>query len=524
MGSQIIINSNSREIRVALVENNLLVELFIEHKANKGIVGNVYKGLVTKILPGMQVAFVNAGLEKAGFLYVGDIDVGDRLDNESKPDPLSISDQLNANVSNKAMDLNTDLDSESEDKPFRRDNHSIPIQDILEEGQEVIVQVAKNPLGTKGARITSYITLPGRYLVYMPTASQISVSRRIEEENEKERLKNLVSELDKPCGGYIVRTAGQNREEKDFISDINFLDRVWNNLKNKSDSAGAPCLLYEDLNLIFRSIRDLFNHDVDELVIDSRDDYEKCIEFCSTFLPHLVDKIQLYEGATPIFDHFGIEIEINRALDRKVWLKSGGYISIDQTEALVAIDVNTGKFVGHTDPEETILKTNLEAVKEIVYQLRLRNIGGLIIVDFIDMSKEVSKEIIWNALNQALKSDRSRTNILKISELGLVEMTRKRVRESLSQTLCDACYYCEGSGFIKSPTTICYDIFRSIHRIASNTYQKKTITVEVHPNIYDLLVEIESSHLEEMESDFDIEISVRVNTKLHQEKYNINVI
>ncbi|MBI4383865.1 MAG: Rne/Rng family ribonuclease, partial [Nitrospinae bacterium] len=373
MPSEIIINSNPREIRVALVENNQLVEMFIEHKTHRGIVGNVYKGVVTKILPGMQVAFVDIGLEKAGFLYVGDIDVVDMLELDGEAE--------------KKLAINEEIEADIQEKPLRGPSHSIPIQDILREGQEIMVQVAKNPLGTKGARIASYISLPGRYLVYMPTANQISVSRRIEDEREKDRLKNLVGEIPKPNGGYIVRTAGMGRERPDFESDINFLDRLWNNLKCKSESVGAPSLLYEDLNLIFRSIRDLFNDDVERLVIDSKTDYDLCREFCSTYLPHLGDKIELYEENLPIFDYYGIEIEINRALDRKVWLKSGGYISIDQTEALVAIDVNTGKFVGHTDPEETILKTNLEAVKEIVYQLRLRNIGGLIIVDFIDMTK-----------------------------------------------------------------------------------------------------------------------------------------
>jgi ribonuclease G len=284
---------------------------------------------------------------------------------------------------------------------------------------------------------------------------------------------------------------------------------------------GAPTLLYEDFNLIFRAIRDLLNQNVSKLAIDSRDDYERCIEFCSTYLPHLADRIEWCNEPTPIFDRYGIELEINRSLDRKVWLKSGGYIAIDQTEALVAIDVNTGKFVGHSDPEETILKTNLEAVKEIVYQLRLRNIGGLIIVDFIDMAREESKEIVWNTLNQALKSDRSRTNILKISELGLVEMTRKRVRESLMQTLCDPCSYCGGKGYLKSPTAICYEIARAIRRTAAGNQDKKNIRIDVHPTTYDYLVEEESSYLEELENRHNIEISVKANPNLHHEKYEI---
>ncbi|MCH8933740.1 MAG: Rne/Rng family ribonuclease [Nitrospina sp.] len=509
MASEIIINSNPREIRVALVENNQLAEIFIEHKAKKGIVGNIYQGIVTKILPGMQVAFVDIGLEKAGFLYVGDIDLIDLMEFESDEDD------------SEDMDLGQDEEESTAGKPSRMANRCIPIQDLLKEGQEIVVQVAKNPLGTKGARITSFITLAGRHIVYMPTVNQISVSRRIEDEAEKTRLKNLIAEIGRPDEGYIVRTAGLGKNKEDFMPDVIFLHKLWDNLKGRSDSQEAPCLLYEDLNLIFRSIRDLFNEDVQRLVVDSKIDYEKCIEFCSNYLPHLVDKIEVYKEAVPIFDYYGIEIEINRALGRKTWLKSGGFITIDQTEALVAIDVNTGKFVGHTDPEETILKTNLEAVKEIVYQLRLTNIGGIIIVDFIDMAKEESKEIVWNALTQELKFDRSRTNILKISDLGLVEMTRKRVRGSLSQILCDPCPYCEGRGHIKSPTTVCYEIIRALQRLVTNNLTQKNITIEVPPPVYDLLFEEETSYLEDIEKSYNIEVNVKINPKLHQEKYTI---
>jgi ribonuclease G len=510
MASEIVINSNNREIRVALLENNLLAELFIEHKANRGIVGNVYLGKVIRVLPGMQVAFVNIGLEKAGFLYVGDIDTIDLLgieheENEEHP-----------------QDLNDDEVEDDQEKPFSQANLGVPIQDILKEGQELMVQVAKNPMGTKGPRLTSYISLPGRHIVYMPTMRQISVSRRIEDEEEKERLKNLISEVGRSGEGYIVRTAGEGRIKEDFILDVEFLHRLYENIKDKSERVSAPYLLYEDLNLIVRSIRDLFNQDVRGLVVDSKPEYQKCLEFCSAYMPHLIEKIELYDDKIPIFDHYGIEMEISRAIGRKIWLKSGGYISIDQTEALMAIDVNTGKFVGHSDPEETILKTNLEAVKEVVYQLRLRNIGGIIIVDFIDMAKESSKENVWSALNQALKSDRYRTRILKISEIGLVEMTRKRVRESISQTLCDPCSYCEGKGYIKSPTTICYEIFRNIQRLAGESLDKKKVTVQVHSTVYDLILEEENGFLDEMGARFNLQIAIEINPKLHQENYTVN--
>ena len=312
MASEIIINSNPRETRVALVENNQLAEIFIEHKAKKGIVGNIYKGLVTKILPGMQVAFVDIGLEKAGFLYVGDIDVIDLMEfdnDEDDSEEMKLIKEKHEAYHGKG-------------KSSRMAGQGIPIQDLLKEGQDIVVQVAKNPLGTKGARITSFITLAGRHIVYMPTVNQVSVSRRIEDEAEKDRLKDLIAEIGRPDEGYIIRTAGLGRNQDDFMPDINFLHKLWDNLQGRSDNQAAPCLLYEDLNLIVRSIRDLFNEDVERLVIDSKVDYEKCVEFCSSYLPHLVDKIELYKEPVPIYDYYGIEIEINRALGRKIWLRS----------------------------------------------------------------------------------------------------------------------------------------------------------------------------------------------------------
>ena len=517
MPSKILINFNLREIRVALIENNQLAEIFIEHRANKGIVGNIYKGNVTKILPGMQVAFVNIGLDKAGFLCVADIDISSISDFEKNLTPNNSLESVTLDE-----DEEKEVDPAVQDQPIIPVKHNIPIQNLLKEGQEVVVQVAKNPIGTKGARITTYITLPGRYLVYMPTISHIYVSRRIEDEGEKERLKTLISSIGNPGEGYIIRTAGQNCEKSDFEFDLSFLHRLWGSLQKKTIETPVCNLLYEDLNLVSRSMRDLFTKEVNLVVIDSKSEYQNCLEFCKNYLPHIYDKVELYQGSVPIFDHYGMEIEINRALDRKIWLKSGGYISIDQTEALIAIDVNTGKFVGHSDPEETILKTNLEAVKEVVYQLRLRNIGGIIIVDFIDMLKEESKEIIWNSLIQSLKEDRSRTKILKISELGLVEMTRKRVRESLAQTLCDTCFYCGGRGHIKSPTTISNEIIRAIQRICTDDHlNQKNLKIEVHPCVYDLFFDEESSFLEEIEQEYRLEVKFLVSHKLHQEKYNI---
>ena len=513
MPSEILINSNAREIRVALTENNQLAELFIEHQAHKGIVGNIYKGKVTKVLPGMQVAFVDMGLDKAGFLCANDIDIT-RIPESKKKDWA-----INQNTTS-CQEENSVLSDE--DSSTRQGKHLVPIQALLEEGQEVIVQVTKNPLGTKGARITMHIGLPGHYLVYLPTSSETFVSRRIESETERTRLKTILQETENLGGGYIVRTAGQGCKKNDFESDLNFLHRLWERLQKKSEET-PPCnILYKDLNLTFRSMRDLVTNNVARIVLDCELEYKSCLKFCKDYLPHICSNIELYQESPPIFDYFGIEIEINRALDRKVWLKSGGYILIDQTEALIAIDVNTGKYVGNCDPEETILKTNLEAVKEIVFQLRLRNIGGIIIVDFIDMIREESKEAVWIGLTQSLKNDRSRTTILKISELGLVEMTRKRSRESLVQTLCNTCSYCDGKGHSKSPTTICNEIIRSVQRISTDNYlNRKSVTIEMHPYVYDVFFEEEISFLEEAEHEYGLEVKLKKNHEIHQEKYNI---
>jgi len=517
MPSEILVNSNAREIRVALTENNQLAELFIEHRTNKGIVGNIYKGIVSKILPGMQVAFVDMGLDKAGFLCANDIDITKVSESKKKDWPV--------NYEKKSMSNLEEKNSPSNEEPtIGQINHRVSIQDLLEEGQEIIVQVTKSPLGTKGARITNYIGLPGRYLVYLPATKDTFISRRIEDEIERDRLKKILQEIGSPEEGYIVRTAGQDCKKNDFALDLDFLRRLWDSLKKKEKETLPYNLLYEDLSLTFRSIRDLFTSDVSRVVVDSKLEYQSCLEFCENYLPHIYNKIELYQKSSPIFDHFGIETEINRALDRKVWLKSGGYILIDETEALIAIDVNTGKYVGHSDPEETILKTNLEAVKEVVCQLRLRNIGGIIIVDFIDMLKEENKETVWNILTQLLKNDRSRTKILKISELGLVEMTRKRARESLVQTLCDICSYCHGKGHNKSPTTICNEIIRSVQRLGACNYtNRKTVTIEVPPCVYEIFFEEECSFLEQAEQEYNLDINLLENHKLHQEKHNITI-
>jgi len=514
MGTEILINTNNVETRVALVENGVLTELYIERSRDRGIVGNVYKGRILKVLPGMQAAFVDIGMEKAGFLYVSDVDFAYNL--EEYEELIKVKNDVNEG---QTSELDS-LEMQGLQPEAKSNDYPILIEDILQKGQEILVQVSKEPMGNKGPRLSSYITLPGRYLVFMPTIEQIGVSRRIENENERRRLRELIRSLKPPGVGYIVRTASEGKDIDELSQDIKFLNKLWQDIQEKNERTSAPCLIHRDLNLIFRTIRDLFTNEVERLIIDSPTEYYNCLEFVRSYLPHLESKIELYTGKEPLFDAYGIELEISRALDRKIWLKSGGYIVIEQTEALCAIDVNTGKFVGEHNPEETILKTNLEAIKEIVYQIRLRNIGGIIIIDFIDMAKEENREKVFNALQTALKRDKAKTNILKMSELGLVEMTRQRVRESLDHVLCQPCPYCQGQGMIKSTVTICHEIFRAIQRVDTEIQPEKKIIVVVHPEVAELLGE-ENSYLDQLEKELKRKIIIKINPDLHREQYEI---
>src|SRR5512136_915066 len=451
MSNEILINANSGETRVALLEGDILVELYVERSSEQGISGNIYKGRVVRVLPGMQAAFVDIGLEKAAFLYVSDVHQD--------------FDDLEVLMRGREEDGNGHSPADEEevlnlDTPFH-------IEDLLHEGQDILVQVSKEPLGTKGARITSHISLPGRHLVLMPMVDHIGISRRIENEAERKRLRDLIQKI-KPAGcGLIVRTASEGKGEAEILQDLDFLMKMWANIQKRKATSPVPSLVHKDLDITLRAIRDLVTQDVERVMVDSEEEYRKIMDFCETFMPQLKSSIEPYNKEEPLFDLYGIEMEISRAMGRKVWLKSGGYIVIDITEALTVIDVNTGRYVGRRNLEETILKTNLEAAKEIAYQLRLRNIGGIIIIDFIDMEREGDREKVYQAFEEALKKDRQKTNIFKISELGLVEMTRKRTRENISRILGEPCPYCEGAGLVKSKTTVCYDIFREIERTSS---------------------------------------------------------
>ncbi|KJU87521.1 ribonuclease, Rne/Rng family [Candidatus Magnetobacterium bavaricum] len=501
MSSEIIINVTLDEVRVGLLERGQLVEFYVERKKDASLVGNIYKGKVVKILPGMQSAFIDIGLEKAAFLYVDDIktDVEDFTEFlENGDDPIELTTRRG-----------------------RPDRPDITINELIQEGQDVLLQVSKDPIGTKGARGTSYITLPGRYLVLMPTIDHIGISRRIVKAEERQRLRNIVDEI-KPKGyGLIVRTASESEGTEELRKDMEFLMLIWENILKKKENVASPSMLYSDLDLIYRSVRDLLNNEVERLVIDSREEFEHIQDFVKHFFPKLYNKIEFYDRRETIFDFFGIELDVYKGLDRRVWLKSGGYIVIDQTEAMTVIDVNTGKYVGKEDLEDTILKANLEAVKEIAYQIRLRNLGGIIIIDFIDMEIAENREKLYTTFVETMKKDRAKNTIFNVSEIGLIQMTRKRIRESLGRTLCESCPMCEGKGFVKSTKTVSYEIFRKLKRMPLHKGAKVTITA--HPIVADYLSDEQRHGLEEFEVTFDVVLIIKADSKLQRENFDIAI-
>ncbi len=505
MPAELIINASPYETRVALLEGGSAVEFYVERSLEKSIIGNIYKGRVTRVLPGMQAAFVDIGLERTAFIHAADI--------------------YNQITDYEMTMLSADVESEAaaglhEDTKYYV-APSLNIEDLLHDGQDILVQVSKEPLGTKGARLTSYITMPGRNLVLMPMTEHVGVSRRIEDEEARQHLKEIIEAVKPPGVGFIARTASEGVDASKLQVEMDFLIKLWENIQKKAASAPVLSLIYEDLDIVLRAARDLFAKEVDRLIIDSEEDYQKILNFMETFAPHLKPSVNLYKDATPIFDTYGIEVEMARALSKKVWLKSGGYIVIEIMEALTAIDVNTGRFVGKRNLEETILKTNLEAVKETAYQLRLRNIGGLIIIDFIDMKKETHREEVFNALREALRKDKSKTTILKMSELGLIEMTRKRTRESLGRILCEPCFYCDGEGTLKSRRTLCYEIFRRIEREAADI-PANSVTISVHPDISEMLLNEEAGQIALLERKIKKQITIQSHSDLHLEQYKIS--
>jgi ribonuclease G len=460
MKREIVVNSSLVETRVAVIEDGTLVELLIDDSHTQSLAGNIYKGRVLKILPGMQAAFVDIGLARDAFLYVRDI----YEDMETYETLLAMEEEEDAE---ELVDVDVPPRRAGRERNRPRPHTHASIEELIQEGQEVLVQVAREPLGTKGARITSHVTLPGRYLVYMPTESHVGVSRKIESESERSRLKQIIEEINVPREGVIVRTAGIGRSKAEIQADFEFLRSTWRSIKAKAETVKASAMVQKDLDLIFRIFRDLITKDVTRLVVDSATEYERCMEYTESLFPELRQLLFLYTEDEPIFKSFGIEKEIEKALRSKVWLKSGGYLVIEQTEALVSVDINTGKYVGKHDFEETILKTNREAAVEIARQVRLRDLGGIIIIDFIDMARQENRDKVMEELKEALKADRSPTNVSLLSELGLVEMTRKRVRQGLNQSLSQTCATCGGLGWVRSTASIAHQALREVEwRIA----------------------------------------------------------
>ncbi len=501
MYRQLVINITEPETRVALLEDGTIAELFIDRKDLYDISGNIYKGRVQRVLPGMQAAFVDIGLKQAAFIYVNDVL------HEPVDDYLPL-------FGEEAADDAEFQETGAEIRELR------PIEELICEGQEILVQVAKSPIGTKGARLTSYISLPGRFLVMMPNAGHIGVSRRIEEEGEKNRLRHLVENLRTEPFGYIVRTAAEGVNETKLAYEMAFFKNLWSNIQQKNASASAPALLHQELNIVLRAVRDLMTLEAERIVIDGRGGYESVLHFLDGFMPSLKDSVELYEGREPVFDAYNLEGDISRALKRKVWLKSGGYIVIEHTEALLVVDVNTGRYVGKHNLEETILKTNLEAVKEIAYQIRLRDIGGIIIIDFIDMEKKANQEKIFKALKEAFKKDRSKTHVLPLSEMGLIQMTRKRVRKPLTRLLCEPCFYCEGEGYLLSRRTICHNIYREVLSRVGDVEGIK-VTLHVNPDIAELLLGELRELILSLEKKIDKQVVIYPNASFHVEEYDL---
>jgi ribonuclease G len=492
----IIINQASQETRVAVMDEGVVTELYHERERDRGVVGGIYKGKVLKVLPGMESAFVDIGLDKASFLYVDDV----------------------------LSDFSVYDDYDEGERPVfthgRKDKRP-PIEQLLKEGQEILVQVSKGPIGTKGARITGHISLPGRNLVFMPTMDNVGVSRQISEDSERQRLKSIVNSLKPPHTGFIIRTVAEGRAEDEFRSDINFLLSLWDSILQRYNEVASPAEVYKDLSITFRVIRDLLSRDVRKLIVDDETEYKQVRGFLKSYLPRYQHTVELYRRREPIFEYYGIEDVIDRALSHKIWLKSGGYLVINQTEALTSIDVNTGRYVGKASHEETILKTNLEAVQELVYQLRLRNIGGIIIIDFIDMESAANRQKVYQALKEELKHDKARSKILQISEIGLVEMTRKRDRENLERLLSNPCPYCSGTGRIKSLPTVAYELFRDLDRYQHQSRRPPDLTVNVHPDLADYLLTEEARALERIQASLGLRVHLRSVDSFHHEQFEI---
>jgi ribonuclease G len=490
MNEEILINVTPRETRVAMVENGVLQELFIERTSRRGLVGNIYRGKVVRVLPGMQAAFIDIGLERTAFLHASDI--------------VSRAKSANGNSENGNGKVVDD------------------IVKLLHQGQELLVQVVKDPLGSKGARLTTHLSVAARFLVYMPDEDHIGISQKIEDESERQRLRDLLGTLAEEMGGggYIVRTVADGISDQELRSDVAFLHKLWQEIQEREKICEPASLVHGDLSLVMRTMRDQVDVGIEKIRIDSRENFEKAKKFACKFIPEMAERIEYYPGERPIFDLYGIEDEIQKALSRKVQLKSGGYLIVDQTEALTTIDVNTGAFVGRRNLEETIFKTNLEATLAIARQLRLRNLGGIIILDFIDMTDASHREQVMRALEKNLERDKAKSHICEVSGLGLVEMTRKRTRESLEHILCEACPVCEGRGSVRTAETVCYEVFRELMR-ESRQYETEQFLVLASQEVVDLMLDEESAGVAELEEFIGRPIRFQVESLYTQEQFDV---
>jgi ribonuclease G len=505
MNKEMIVTSNGHQTMVAILEDDLVSEVFIERERQRGVVGNVYKGRVSKVLPGMQSAFVDIGLERDGFLYVSDvidtIEEFDRLESGEEDD--------DDGVRNGTSDANQPK-----------------IEELLKEGQEVIVQVAKEPLGTKGARLTSHVTMAGRFLVFMPTVDHIGVSRKIESREERSRLRGIVRDFREKngfTGGVIIRTATAGRPEQDLVDDLTYFQKIWGDVRQRAESVRPPAVIYREQGLVTKLLRDLLTEDFTAIRIDDKQEYQRVLDMVARVMPSLQARVRLYDKPFPIFEEYGVQSEIEKALKSKVWLKSGGYIVVNQTEALVAIDVNTGRYVGKKSGgrlEDTIVKTNLEAVKEIVRQLRLRDLGGIIVLDFIDMEEKKNRQKVYQAVEQELRKDRSPSKAIQVSDFGLVIITRKRVKQSLERVLTEPCPYCSGSGVVKSSSTICYEILDQVRKLGEEI-DGRGVVLRVNPEIARALKEEEAGVIKELRATLRKDVQLKADPLLHHEQFDV---
>src|SRR3954452_7587436 len=552
MNKEMIISSGAHDTRVAILEDDQVVEIFIERENQRGVVGNIYKGRVSKVLPGMQSSFIDIGLERDAFLYVTEVvntveefeKLAGEDEDEDRGSPaegraLSASvPEIDASIgeapaegaaADAAPVAVKHQERRGRDRGGDRDQPQAKIEDLLKEGQEVLVQIVKEPLGTKGARLTSHVTMPGRFLVFMPTVDHIGVSRKIESREERSRLRGFVREFREAhgfTGGVIIRTAAAGRPKEDIVGDLELFHRIWTEMRQRNESSRAPAVLYREQSIVSRLLRDLLTEDFQAIRIDNAQEYQKVLELVGRIMPSLAPKVKHYGKAFPIFDEYGVQAEIDKALKSKVWLKSGGSIVINQTEALVAIDVNTGRFVGKKTAgrlEDTIVKTNLEAVKEIVRQVRLRDLGGIIVLDLIDMDDKKNRQKVYQAVEQELRKDRSPSKALQVSDFGLVIITRKRVKQSLERVLTEPCPYCAGTGVIKSSSTICYEILNEVKKVGPDINGHRLV-LRVEPDIPRAPEEEESAVLKDLRQSIGKDVTVKADVQLHHEQFDVMAV